>query len=555
MRCYELLCASGLFGIGLGACTGFVSGPSDQGAAGPDAWGSSGSSGSSGSAGGSGVAAATRTPLRRLTRAQYNSAVRDILGVTANFSQGFGPDEDAGGFASNITALVSTALVDNYAQTAEKVAAAALANGVASFSPCGAASNECAASFIAAFGRRAFRRPLEQDELARYQTVYDVGRGSNDDFEAGVELVIAAMLQSPYFLYLPELGRPQQAGEVGLALSSHELATRLSFFLLGSTPDAALATAADQGLLDSDEQVASQARRLLGTPAATESLLSFHRQWLQLSDLLSTEKDNATYPDFTPELRQAMNDEVTAFVTSVLRDGDGRLDTLLTSDVSFIRGPLYRLYGLPAPASADVVTRVTLPAGQRAGLLTLPGVLATYGHPDQSSPVARGFLVSDRLLCVTPPAPPPDIDTTVPAPDPSVTTRQRLEQHRKDPTCAACHALMDPYGLTFEHFDGIGRYRSHDGVQPVDSSSTLPDIGLVTDAVDLLKRLARSEAVRACAVKHWFRYANGRVETEGDAATLAAARERFESAEQHIPELLVALATSSGFRRRPSIVP
>jgi hypothetical protein len=510
--------------------------------------------------GGAVAETAGRAPLRRLTNAQYNETVRVLLGLQGDFADGFGPDEQVGGFNSNSTVPVSATQVDKYREVAEQLAEqATMGAGLVRLAPCAppaSAADACADQFIADFGKRAFRRPLTADEVSRYKTVYVAGSGPAGDFAGGINLVITAMLQSPHLLYMPELGEPA-SGASQLALTPYELATRLSYFFLGGMPDDALFAAADGRALGTPEQVATQARRLLGTPKATDALVGFHRQWLMLDDILSTTKDAQAFPDFTPELLQAMDDEISAFVTGVLRDGDARLDTLLDADFSFVRGPLYALYGLPAPGTgaADVPTRVQFPAGQRAGILTLAGTLTTFAHPDQSSPVARGFLVSDRLLCITPPPPPPNVDTTVPPPDPNVTTRQRLEAHRTNAACSTCHGLMDPYGLTFEHYDGIGRYRSKDGVQAVDATGTLPEIGFVKDAVDLMGHLATSDQVRSCVIASWFRYGLGRLETEKDAPTLAAVSSAFARADYSVPELLVAMVSTDAFRYRAPLVP
>jgi hypothetical protein len=465
-----------------------------------------------------------------------------------------------GGFASNVTVPVSNTQVDKYREQAERLAALAVTGeGLARLAPCTPptkAADACADEFIANFGKRAFRRPLTADEAARYQAVYAAGSGAGGDFAAGIELVISALLQSPNFLYLPELGDTDAPTSAPVPLTPYEVASRLSYFLLGGMPDEQLFEAADDRALASPEQLTTQARRLLGTPKATASMVSFHRQWMMLDDLSSMTKDAKTYPDFTPTLRQAMNDEVAAFVTGVVESGDARLETLLTANFSFLQGPLYGIYGLPVPAAgtAATPTRVVLPDGQRAGLLTLAGTLATFAHADQSSPVARGFLVSDKLLCITPPPPPPNVDTNVPPPDPNVTTRQRLAKHRTDVSCNGCHGLMDPYGLTFEHYDGIGRYRNKDGVQAVDATGTLPGIGDVEDAVDLIGRLAKSDQVRRCVVQKWFRFALGRVENDADDATLAVVQKRFAGSDYRIPDLLVAMVATDGFRFRAPIV-
>jgi Protein of unknown function (DUF1592)/Protein of unknown function (DUF1588)/Protein of unknown function (DUF1595)/Protein of unknown function (DUF1587)/Protein of unknown function (DUF1585) len=544
--------------LSLAGCTGSIGAPSGS-KGGRDNPNPTGGGGNPDPVGGA-IETPGRAPLRRLTNAQYNATVHALLGLEGDFAQGFGPDEQVGGFDSNSTVPVSATQVDKYGEVAEQLADQATTGAaLARLAPCAPPAGDadaCAHRFIPDFGKRAFRRPLTADEVNRYEAVYTTARGPSGDFAAGIKWVVTAMLQSPHFLYLPELGEAAGAASK-VPLSPYEVATRLSYFFLGGMPDDGLFAAADARALGTPEQVATQARRLLATAKATDALVSFHRQWLMLDDILSTTKDENAFPDFTPALRQAMNDEIAAFVTGVLRDGDARLDTLLDADFSFVRGPLYGLYGLPAPRAGapDVPTRVQFPAGQRAGILTLGGTLATFAHPDQSSPVARGFLVSDRLLCITPPQPPPNVDTSVPPPDPSVTTRQRLEAHRTNATCNACHGLMDPYGLTFEHYDGIGRYRAKDGLQPVDATATLPGIGFVNDAVDLMAHLATSDQVRRCMVQSWFRYGLGRLENEKDAATLGSVSAAFAHADYRVPELLVAMVSTDGFRYRAPLVP
>ena len=212
-----------------------------------------------------------------------------------------------------------------------------------------------------------------------------------------------------------------------------------------------------------------------------------------------------------------MRDEIAAFADHVMREGDGRLQTLLTSALLVPHRAAGRPVRPAGPARGQAATPSELPAGQRAGLLTLAGVMAVYAHPDQSGPVGRGYMVSDKLLCITPPPAPDNVNTMLPPPDPNVTTRERLEQHRADPACATCHALMDPYGLTFENYDAIGRYRTTDGNKLVDASAKgLPAIGDVKNAVELMDALASNPTVRSCLTRQWFRYAFGRQELPGD---------------------------------------
>jgi hypothetical protein len=496
------------------------------------------------------------TPLRRLTRVQYSNTIRDLLGLTGDFGASFVGDDDAGGFESNIISPVSDAQVEQYYRTAEDLAGKAVSAGLDKLAPCPAPRTEttCADDFIRGFGKRAFRRPLTGEEVDRYRQVFQAGRDGGD-LASGVTLVLTAMLQSPSFLYLPEIGDARALEKDGAPLDPYEVAAKLSYFVLGSMPDDDLFAAADAKALRTPEQIGAQVRRLLKSSKARDSIVSFFEQWLELGDLPSIDKDATLFPEFTPALRTAMRDEIAAFADHVVREGDGKLQTLLTSVLSFPAGPLLPLYGLPgktAPASG-----VELPREQRSGLLTLAGVMATYAHPDQTGPVGRGYMVSDKLLCITPPPPPDNVNAMLPKPDPSVTTRVRLEKHRTDPACANCHGLMDPYGLTFENYDAIGRWRASDGRNPVDASARgLPGgIGDVKDALELMTKMASSDVVRGCMVKQWFRYGFGRQEVVTDEGTLSAALAAFAAADHSIPDLLVGLASSRGFRYRPAIAP
>jgi hypothetical protein len=538
---------------GLSACTGSIDGDGSgqPGSPSTPGVGSPGQPGVPGSPGAPGAEVPGRTPVRRLTHVEYNNTIRDLLGLTEDFAGAFAGDEEAGGFASNTLSPVSEAQADQYHAAAETIAAKALAGGVNKVAPCaGGNLDTCAQDFVRSFGRRAFRRPLTTDEIARYKQVYTVGAGGAD-FGAGIGLVITAMLQSPHFLYLPEHGNRQAAERDGLPLDPFETAARLSYFITSTMPDAELSAAADQGALRTAEQVAAHARRLLGTPQARDSVVSFYLQLLEMPDLSTVDKDTKLFPQYTQAVRAAMADDLATFASKTTLEGDGKLATLLTAGYSYPAAALAPIYGLGNAAAANGSAQVTLPAGQRSGLLTLPAVMAVYAQTDQTRPVGRGFLIADKLLCSTPP-PAPDNVPMLPPPAPNVTTRERLEKHRSDPSCAACHALFDPLGLTFEIYDPIGRYRTTEGQKPVDASGKgLPGgFADVKDATELLPQLARSQVVRDCLARQWFRFALGRDDQKEDEGTLAAARAAFARADFGVRDLLIGLATTRGFRYR-----
>ncbi len=255
-----------------------------------------------------------------------------------------------------------------------------------------------------------------------------------------------------------------------------------------------------------------------------------------------------------------MSEEANDFIQDVTLGADGRLETLLSANYSFVRGPLFANYGLPSPSDPNVVSRVELPANERAGVLTLPGLLTMLAHEDQTSIVFRGLLVREQLLCQPLPSPPADINTSLPKVDPNLTWRVQFEQHRANQVCASCHDQMDPLGDTFEEFDPLGRYRTVDeNAHPIDATGQITgtgDIdGPVANAVVLAHRLSTADPVRRCVVDQWFRYAFGHAEGAVNAATIERAMEAFRGSDYRITEMLVALTTSRAFRFRKAVAP
>jgi hypothetical protein len=500
-----------------------------------------------------------RPPLQRLTHEQYDNTIRDLLGIGGHPSAGFAEDEEQAGYAANTGLPVQELQLTQYQQAAETLAAKATSTSSPSVVPCSptpGSESACVDQFVRTFGKRAFRRPLADDEVAAYTALF-AGARATGDFSSGVRIVVTAMLQSPNFLYRVEWGAPGARAESdgAIALSSYEIASRLSYFLWNTMPDDALLAAADAGRLGTADEVTSTARQMLQDARARDGLASFHAQWLQLQGLPTLEK---TDPAFTADLRNAMSDEVVAFVDGVVRQGDGRLDTLLTADFSYLEGPLYSLYGVtPPPGGTSNPARQTLPSN-RSGVLTLPAVLAVHAHADQTSIVHRGLLVEQQLLCATVPPPPPNVDLTVPPANPNETQRQFIEAHAQNPACATCHASMDSIGGAFEEFDAIGRYRTKDGNQAVDSSGALvgtaKENGSVSSVVELARRLTAADEVRDCVVRQWFRFLFGRVEGPPDDGTISNATGPFKDSGYGIPDLLVAYTATRNFRYRTQVV-
>ena len=552
----------------LSACTGIIN---DRGNAGSGSEGSPigsggfagttvlGNSGSAGSGPGvncqPGMTSPGVAPLRRLTQVQYNNTVRDLLGDTSHPGNDFPPDEFRGAFSNQAVAQsVSPVLAQGYQTAAESVTAKALAHPERIL-PCDPKTGEdaCARLFIQKFGRRAYRRPPTDAEVSTLFNVYKSDRADgNVDFNDGMGAVIETILQSAPFLYRPEVGGVASAGTV--ALNSYEVGARLSYTIWNSLPDSQLEAAADADQLRTPEQVATQARRMLADPKALTSLQDFFDQWLGVSSLTQVNKDAALFPEFTSAVQASMATERHAFLDYVMGTAGGTVDALLTAPFSFLdknTGPLYGISGL-----SDVPQKTMLDPSQRAGILTQPGLMAIYSHPNQTSPVPRGKFVRERLLCEELAPPPPGLIITVPEVQPGSTARQRFAVHDASPSCSVCHVRMDPIGFGFEHMDPIGRYRTLDQGLPVDSAGHLSATGLEQDfssVPELARLLVQSSEVQACVVTQWFRYASGRTETPTDTCSIASVLQTFNRSKGDIRELIVALAQSDAFRYRPEV--
>ncbi|MDX2015121.1 MAG: DUF1592 domain-containing protein [Myxococcaceae bacterium] len=503
-------------------------------------------------------------PLRRLTRQQYHRSVLALFpthGWTETPALRFPADETAGPFLTNVRQPVAPLQVDLYSTAAQDVAARATAT-TADVNKLVAGCNRfrgdefCGTSALQQLARRAWRRSLDDGENAALTALYRQGAAGSGGLGGGLALGIEAILSSPSFLYLVEPGEPLTNGR--LRLTGFGLATRLSFFLWNQGPDDVLLDAAERGELDTADGVAVQAWRLLKDERATAQLGRFHLEWLGLGGLDTLEKDSRRYPFFTQATRDALKAETLDFVDTVIRRSDGRLETLLSASFTLAREPSLRVYGIDPPARFAPGLPVGLDPTQRAGLLTQPAWLAAQANPKTTSPVHRGLFVVTNLLCLPLGSPPPGVDISPIGVDPTgqKTRRQLVEQHTSDPACAGCHRLIDPIGLVFERYDAVGAWRTTDldDGQPIDTRVTVTtgsDLdGPVDDPVTLVKKIARSPRVRACAARQWYRFAFGRQETAEDEVELEKLSARFEASGGNIPDLLVALVSSDAFRTR-----
>lgn len=411
------------------------------------------------------------------------------------------------------------------------------------------AFSACATTWLTDFLPRAFRHPIDDPtELDRLVALFDVAAAEWGVSDA-LRLVLEVVLQSPRFLYRVEDTALQAApGEV-VALDGHEMASRLSYFLWGTMPDAELFAAAQAGELDDLDGLLHHAERMLADPRADAVVDLFFAEWLELDHLDDVEKDLTVYPDWRDRYKASFREETVRFVREVWDHEGARFDTLLTASWTLADHGLADFYGYEgASAGWD---RVERDPAHHAGLLTQGAFLAARARAYGSSPIHRGMFVRAQLLCTVIPGPDPSLEITVPDPDPDATTREVLEQHREDPVCASCHNLIDPPGIAFEHFDGIGRFRIHENGLPVDASVELTSTDVdrwLTSAADLGQALAHSEMVHDCFAQQWYRFAHGRRESDGDTCEIEAAADAFAEDSLDMKALVLATVASPAFR-------
>ncbi len=423
--------------------------------------------------------------------------------------------------------------------------------------PAGAADEAaCARDVVSALARRAYRRPVSGRELAVLLDFYEQGRQGGGSFDDGVELAIRRLLVSPEFLYRIEADPAGAVPGAPYPVSDLDLASRLSFFLWSSIPDDALLAAAEAGRLRGPGELERQVRRMLADPRSETLATNFAAQWLQLRNLETTVRPGDPFSvAFDESLRQSMLRETRLFVDSIVR-GDRGVVELLTADYTFLNERLAEHYGVPGVAGSHF-RRVRLPADSpRRGILGHGSVLTLTSHAIRTSPVLRGKWILDNLLGTPPPDPPPNVpalnDRKTQAKRPTV--RARLEAHRNNPACSACHAMIDPTGFALENFDAIGRWRLVDeSFNPIDASGVLPDGRAFDGVAELRGALARAprQFVTTVAEK-LMTYALGRGLEHHDMPTLRRIVREAAAGGYRFQTIVIGIVTSDPFLMRRS---
>ena len=492
--------------------------------------------------------------LRRLTRSQFRNAVRDIFGVEVDVTK---LDSDIGQFAAIGAAAVETSPrgVEQYHTAIEDAVNAVWSDATKrtqflGCTPGNTVPDACTRNFIQTMGRRAWRRPLEAEEITQLAGVASTATTELGSGVEGARWATVALFISPSFLYRPELGAVDAAGK--LRLTGYEAAGRLAFLLWNSLPDQRLLDDAAAGVLSTTEGLRATVKRMLdaSTPAGREAIGEFAQQYMELDRVLSQPKDSALYPAYNAALQAGMVRDMRATWEGVAFDDNASALTLFATPKVTVNAELANLYGLDATGLTSTTFKtVTLPSDSpRIGILSKAGFLSQFANQKEGSPTLRGKFIREWLMCKVVQPPPEGVALVLPDLDPNnpTTKRQRLDAHRQARACAGRHALMDPLGLPLENFDAIGRYRTTESGLPIDASGDVNGIP-VANAREMGEAMARDKAMAACMVRRFHAYAMGHDERAVDGTVVNDLISSFETSGYKLRDLVVATVTHDAF--------
>lgn len=426
--------------------------------------------------------------IRRLTKAEYGHTLHDFLGVDPSVAKDLPEEVPGEGYLNSLSPMQ----VEQYLGIANEAIAKLAEKDRARLFGDGKTEVREVARRLA---RGAYRRPPTDAEIDVLVGVFDLGRKNGLDRDASLQFMLKAVLVSPQFLFItPTKDAPE--GEKIVPLDDHQLASRLSYFLWSTMPDAELSQLADEGRLHEPEVLRTQVRRMLASPRSRALFDGFGAQWLGLDKIATKAFDPDKFPQMTPALRAAMYEEARLFFESVVRE-NRRAVTFVDGDYTYLNATLAPLYGLETTVKGEEMRKIGLADANRGGILAMPGVLAATSFPARTSPVNRGVWVLERVLGEhVPPAPPnvPALEKQDGKTVAGLTLRQRTELHRTEAVCANCHKILDPIGFGLENFDAIGRWREQDDSGgPVDATGELPGGGGFSSPRELKALVASRE--------------------------------------------------------------
>jgi hypothetical protein len=409
---------------------------------------------------------------------------------------------------------------------------------------------QAAEKVIRNFATRAYRRPVRDEEVVQLMGLWSKADSDGRTFDQSIDLVLQAVMVSPSFLFRME-SEPLPGEKNGVhTLNEYELATRLSYFLWSSMPDDELFALAAKGQLR--QNLDAQVHRMLKDPKSSALVENFAGQWLQLRSMQNVTPDAKRFPNFDESLRDAMTKETQLFFNAIVQEDRDVMD-FVDADFTYVNERLAKHYGLPG-VTGEEFRRVTLPKDQRGGILTQASVLTITSYPGRTSPVQRGKWVLENLLDAAPPPPPPNVPALAEGDKAELTgtLRQRMEQHRKDPKCAACHERMDGIGFALENFDAIGAWRTTDiNNEKIDPAGTLPGGKTFNGPAELREILkAQSDEFCRCVAGKMMTFALGRGLESYDRRTTDAVAAAMKQQDNKFSVMIEAIVRSDAFQKR-----
>jgi hypothetical protein len=507
------------------------------------------------------------TRVRRLTKVEIQSSATVVFAQdpSAALSNLDADSQIGGGYSNSDQLVVSGSFANGLNLAAETIGAQfkSTVTQAAYGSSCYASDSgaeACAQTFIQTFGKKIFRRDITADDVTALMTVYTAGRevgidgDAGDRFATGLSWIVRAMVQSPDFLYLTELGDPKVANGGKTTLVPSEIASALSYSILGMPPDDQLVAAAAQSQLATAEQRSAQALRLIAAypDSWTQQMRQFVLQWLGINfSRPEWQKSTDALPLFSADLKAALQTETDLFVDDwLMSPGGPHLDVLLTTPSTFVNQVNAPLYGVTASGAS--FQKVDLDPAQRGGILTMAGFLGSTSHVAETSPVIRGKVIMQKFLCRNPPPPPPVVPPLPPVDQAApTTTRARFAAHLTNPACSDCHSTFQPMGDAFEEYDALGMFRSDQNGYPIDSSGAL--VGAtggdqpVANAVELAKLLAHSPDTVDCFARQAFRFTIGHLETDYDQCSVAQVKQTLSTTELDVRQMISSIVSSNSF--------
>jgi hypothetical protein len=553
---WAVVACNGQLGDGPAGPSGGESGPSSGVLGGTGAIGTGGAAGAGGDTGGIGSSLAVdpgTKGLHRLNSTEYNATVLDTLGTKLQPANSSWLGGEIHGF-DNIAAVldVDAALYQRYFDSAIAIADDVFASPdlKAKIVTCAARDASCLNGIISTTGRRLFRRPLSTEEVATFSKVYNDAQALGEGHDGSLKQVLRAFLSSAEFLFRIESDpRPNQQEKH--PLNGYELASRLSYFLWSSAPDDTLFAAAADNSISRDEVLQAQVDRMLKDPVKGNRFIeNFVGQWLGARKLPAHAADTKVFPDWSPEVASSLAKEMYLYFAEFVKS-DRPWSEFMTADINFIDSYSAKIYGVSAQGAMQ---RREITTDNRFGFAGLAGFLAMSSLPARTSPTLRGRWVIANLLCQEPPPPPPGVpDLGAGGLDPSKNVRVALEEHRKNPTCAACHNVFDPFGLSLEKFDGIGKYRaSYSDGSPIMPTATRGGVEF-SGLEGLADVVSKDPKFSVCVADFMFTYSLGREITESDRPYLHLIQEQWKKGAQTLRRLIQQLVLAETFRSRHGV--